>query len=306
MVTVLLAVYNGERYLAQQINSLLEQTVKDIKIIIRDDGSCDRSAEIISDFAKRYPEKISVISGAPTGSALGNFSQLVKSADDDYIMFCDQDDVWLPEKIEKTLSVMQTAEKQTPDTPILVHSDVSVVDSNLHIVSPSFFEYQRLYQDNVCLPRLLVQNYVTGCTVMINRALLDICGEIPDDCAMHDWWLALVAVIFGRIVCIDEPLMLYRQHGDNQVGAKSSHGMAYIRNKLATLDKVRTNYNITYTQARRLNERYRERMNRSQCEILDAYCLMPQKNKLQKIRLMNKYGFKKGTTLRIIGQYFLM
>ncbi len=304
MVAVLLAVYNGEKYLEQQIISIINQTVTDLKIFIRDDGSSDDSVKIIDEYCQKYPEKISKVEGHPTGNAKQNFAELLKFVDSDYIMFCDQDDVWLPQKIEKTLAAMKSVEDGK--TPILVHTDLKVVDDNLNVISKSFFEFQKLIQNDITLPKLLVQNYVTGCTMMINRVLAEKCKQIPPQCIMHDWWIALVAIAFGEIVCLEESTMLYRQHSGNQVGAKASYGIAYIKRKLATLNEVRKNYNATYIQAKALLDCYREELNSIQKEILQTYCNMQNMKKFKKIRTMQKYGFKKCTKLRVIGQYFLM
>ena len=306
MVTVLLAVYNGEKYLKAQIDSLLNQTVKDIKIIIRDDGSTDNSPFIINEYCKKYSQIVSKLSGKATGSAKCNFAELLYNCDDDYIMFCDQDDVWLPQKVEKTITAMKSAEGENRETPVLVHSDLKVVDQDLNVISNSFFEFQRLNQDSITLPKLLVQNYVTGCTVMINRALKQKCGKIPNECVMHDWWLALTAQLFGKIVCISEPLMLYRQHSGNQVGAKASYGIALIKRKLATLNKVRENYNATYSQAQAILDKYADQIENQERKLLEIYISIPHKNKFKRIHLVRKYGFKKGTRLRVIGQYILM
>lgn len=304
MVTVLLAVYNGEKYLEQQITSILNQSVKDVKIIIRDDGSTDASCDIINLFCNKYPNVISKIEGTPTRSAKQNFAKLLECCDDDYIMFCDQDDFWLPQKIEKTLLAMQKAE-QDKDTPILVHTNLKVADQKLNVVSPSFFEFQQLDPKDLTLPRLLVQNYVTGCTVMINRALAKKCGEIPKQCIMHDWWLALVAVLFGKIVCVDEPTILYRQHENNQVGAKASYGFDFIKRKLLTLNQVKQNYKATYLQAKTLLDCYESELSQAQKDIINVYCKIPAMSKIKKIKTIQKFGFKKCTRLRVIGQYFL-
>ena len=304
MITVLLAVYNGEKYLKEQIESLLNQSIKDIKIVIRDDGSTDNSAEIISFYCNQYPDKITSIIGVPTGSAQKNFAELLRQCDSDYIMFCDQDDIWLPQKIEKTLNAMKLAE-QSGTKPALVHTDLKVVNQELSEIAPSFFEFQKLVQKDITLPKLLVQNYVTGCTVMINRALKEKCGQIPNDCIMHDWWLALVAVLFGELVCVSEQTMLYRQHEDNQVGAKAAYGLSFVKRKLQTLDKVRENYNATYTQAKALLSRYGDVLDDEQRNIIEKYCDIPKMNKFKKIRTIKKYGFKKCTRLRVMGQYFL-
>lgn len=305
MVAILLAVYNGEKYLKEQLESILSQTYTDIKIIIRDDGSKDKSPSIIDEYCQNYPQKIIALSGEPTGGAATNFAALLNECDADYIMFCDQDDVWLPDKIEKTISAMKEAENGG-EVPVLVHSDLKVVDQNLNIISPSFFSFQQLKQNSVTLSRLLVQNYVTGCTIMINRALKQKCGMIPDGCIMHDWWLALVAEIFGKMVCLEETTMLYRQHSNNQVGAKAAYGFSFIRRKLATLDKVRENYNATYAQAKLLLDCYGESLDDSSREIIQKYCSMQSMRKCKKIHTMRKYDFKKCTRLRVIGQYILM
>lgn len=305
MVAILLAVYNGEKYLKEQIESILSQTFTDFKIIIRDDGSKDNSPQIIEKYCEKYPQKIFALTGNATGSAAKNFAALLQECDEDYIMFCDQDDVWLPEKIEKTLAAMKNAE-ENPEIPVLVHTDLQVVDGDLNVISPSFFNFQQLKQNKVTLPRLLVQNYVTGCTIMINRALKQKCGKIPDECIMHDWWLALTAVLFGKLVCVQEPTMLYRQHANNQVGAKAAYGLSFIKRKLATLDRVRANYNATYTQADALFKQYENDVDDLSREIIKRYCLMQNMRKCKKIRTMRKYDFKKCTRLRVIGQYIIM
>ena len=305
MITVLLAVYNGEKYLREQIDSILFQTVKDIKILIRDDGSCDNSLKIIEEYKARFPETIDVLSGEPTKSACGNFAELLKAAEGDYFMFCDQDDVWNPDKIEKTLRAMRSLEKDFAG-PVLVHSDLAVADSTLNIISASFFEYQGLAKSEDRLSRLLVQNCVTGCTVMINRPLLEKCGDIPNGCAMHDWWLALVACLFGKIGFIDRPLILYRQHGNNQVGAKSAKGIGFIKRKLQDINTVKKNYAATYMQANLLKERYADSMKEEDLEIINAYCSIPTLCKAKRIKTLRRYGFFKSTRLRILGQYIFV
>lgn len=284
---------------------MIEQTYKDIKIVVRDDGSTDNSCAIIDDFCKEYPDKIFRATGSPTGSAKQNFACLLEECDSDYIMFCDQDDVWLPDKVEKTMIAMKTAEENT-DIPVLVHTDLKVADQNLNIISDSFFEFQKLTQNDITLPKLLVQNYVTGCTVMINRALKNVCGKVSDGCIMHDWWLALIAVITGKLVCVKEATMLYRQHSNNQVGAKASYGFAYIKRKLSTINEVRGNYRATYLQAAALLESYDGILSEEQKKIITAYCEIPNKSKFGRISIMRKYGFKKCTLIRVIGQYLLI
>ena len=198
MITVLLAAYNGEKYLSEQLDSLLGQSFNDFKILIRDDASTDNTVKIAEEYCEKYPDKIALIKGEGTGSACRNFFELIKAVDDDYVMFCDQDDVWLPEKIAKTFKKMRETESENAALPVLIHSNLKVVDRNLNVISDSFFEFQAISPERDSLNNLLMQNNVTGCTVMINRKMLELAKEAPDNCVMHDWWLALLACIFGK------------------------------------------------------------------------------------------------------------
>lgn len=231
MVEILLAVYNGEKYLRQQLESIDNQSYKNWKLVIRDDGSKDGSLIIAQHFKEKYSAgKVEIYQNeTPTGSAKNNFLKLLKDADSDYVMFCDQDDVWHPRKIEYTLKAMKQLEMQTDKVPILIHSDLYVVNQSLEIISKSFRKYQNL-PHKMKVNQLIVQNSVTGCTVMINRALLDKMKKV--DCAdkivMHDYWAALIAGIFGKVLYIDKPLIKYRQHYDNSVGASNARSIKYL------------------------------------------------------------------------------
>ena len=232
MVTVLLATFNGEKFLEEQLNSLLNQSFSDFRIVIRDDGSTDNTLEIIERYKGISPEKIEICpSGEPTHSAAGNFFKLIELYNDDYIMLCDQDDCWLPDKIEKTLAAMKkTEENFGNDTPILVHTDLKVVDEKLKIINNSFIKLQGLSPNFCELNNLLMQNCVTGCTSMFNKALLEKLFILPSTVAMHDWWIALIAAAFGKIVFLNESTILYRQHSNNEVGAKNVNDFSFIMN----------------------------------------------------------------------------
>lgn len=305
MISVLLATFNGEKFLKEQIDSLLEQTYKDFKIIIRDDGSTDSTNEIIESYAVKYPEKISVIKGEPTGSSLGNFFELLSACPEGYAMLCDQDDFWCSDKIEKTFNAMRKKEEEAGEnTPILVHTDAFVADSELNIISESFIKFEALSPDFNKLNNLLVQNNVTGCTVMINNALLKLVRKRPENCVMHDWWIALVACLFGETVFVNEPLMYYRQHGNNQVGAKQATGINFIVTKFKNRKNVKKNYLDAYSQANSLLKEFSSELKKEDRKIISVYAAMPCLSKAEKIKAINKYSFKKNTALRNIGQYF--
>ncbi len=307
MLTVLLATYNGEKYLKEQIESLLSQTYSDFQILIHDDGSTDGTMAIINSYMTKYPEKIKYLEGEKCGGACQNFSFMLSKCDSEYIMFCDQDDVWFPDKIEITMDSMREAERISPNLPVLVHGDLTVTDGDLNVIDKSFFHFQSINGKRATFSHLLVQNYVTGCTVMINRNLKDKCGEIPRECAMHDWWLALVCSLFGEIVFINRPLLYYRQHEGNKVGAKVSHGIGYIKRKLMNFGEMRDNYLKTYVQARILRTRYiKDNVSPENLKILNAYCNMSELGKIGRIKIMRRYDFRKSTKLRVFGQYIMI
>lgn len=229
-VDILMATYNGELFVEEQIDSILHQTHQNFHLIIRDDGSTDRTRLLIKQKAQQFPEKIRFIDSQERFGVVGNFSALMEHAKADYILFSDQDDVWLPEKVSKTLQRMQELEtKYGPETALLVHTDLQVVDQNLQQIAPSFWSYSRLSpKKSGELPRMLMQNVVTGCTIMINKPLLLLATPVPSGVIMHDWWIGLVASALGKMDCIDEPTILYRQHAKNQVGAKNKSILSLI------------------------------------------------------------------------------
>lgn len=234
-VAILLATYNGERYLSEQLDSILSQSYSNFTIFISDDCSSDKTKIIISEYMKRYPSKIVDIGNTVHfGSAKKNFINLLFTVESDLFLFCDQDDIWSSNHVEKLISCYNTICKEN-DIPILIHSDLTVVDSQLQIISKSFFRYSRLpkYQNK----RLyFIQNNVTGCTCLINKQLKDFVFQDEKklfssyDCIpMHDLFFAIIASYFGRIIFLDESLIQYRQHENNSVGAKSVTSLSYIR-----------------------------------------------------------------------------
>jgi glycosyltransferase involved in cell wall biosynthesis len=223
-IDILLATYNGGKYLRQQLDSIIGQTNSTWRLIIRDDGSTDNTLDIIEEYWTLHPDHIILMHG--NGENIGvvrNFSLLLDLATADYVMFCDQDDIWLPEKITSTLEKMLETEKQYGNAmPLLIFTDLIIVDEDgSGVRADSFWEYQQLEPDSVTrLNRLLLQNIPTGCTIMINRALREKGRPIPAEAAMHDWWLTLVAAVFGSNVYLPQATVRYRQHGMNVCGVE--------------------------------------------------------------------------------------
>lgn len=216
-VQIALATYQGARFLPAQLDSLFAQSYADFSILIADDGSTDGSRTIIADYMARYPGRIRLLSfGDPAGSALGNFRRLADHLDADYAMFCDQDDVWLPDKISRSLAAMRSAEAcSAAATPVLVHTDMIMADAKLAPVRASFWRATRMDPTRRRLREILVENSTAGCTMLANRPLYQLARPIPPQATMHDHWLALVAAAFGRIEYLDRGTLMFRRHDAN-------------------------------------------------------------------------------------------
>jgi glycosyltransferase involved in cell wall biosynthesis len=237
-VQVLLATYNGARFLREQIESILSQTYENVHLLARDDGSSDETPAILQEYARRFPQQFHLLRPDSTNQGVVvNFVCLMKAATANYICFADQDDVWSPDKIEKNYQAMAKLEERAdPGTPLLVFSDLSVVDENLNLLFPSFWSCMGIDPARVhSINRILGRGVVTGCTMMINRALLELSTLIPEDVCLHDRWIALVASALGHANFIAEPLVRYRQHGRNAVGLGQSGDSTPLLNRLSFL-----------------------------------------------------------------------
>lgn len=218
----MLATYNGAQFLEELLDSLFAQTRQDFTLLVADDGSTDGTPAILADYARRYEGRIRMLPASPgPRGALANFARLLDGASGDYVLLCDQDDVWLSDKIEASVDGMQSLEARSPPgTPLLVHTDLVVVGRDLEVLGPSFFRYAGIDPHRNDLTALLLANVATGCATIVNRALYERARPIPREAMMHDHWLALVAAACGAMEAIDRPCILYRQHGRNLIGAK--------------------------------------------------------------------------------------
>ena len=226
-----MATYNGAKYIDEQINSIINQTLDDWTLIISDDNSSDGTVSILKKYEKS-DSRIKVITSETNIGVVRNFEKLMNyAADYSYVMFCDQDDVWLNTKIETTYKAMKELEDAFPDEPVLVYCEKTEVDESLNKIITK----NRKYSDT--LSGLLAQNHIYGCTVMINHSLLNISKNIPYYIENHDYWLALQASLFGRIKNIPSSLILYRQHSNNITGGISNHNLVSKIKKWSMINK---------------------------------------------------------------------
>ncbi len=337
MIAILLATYNGEKYLKEQIDSILSQmdrVPEKCVVYVHDDGSTDGTCEILKEYAVSYPGKVELLEGPPQGGSTKNFMFLLKEVEADYYMFSDQDDVWLPEKIEREYEEM----KKLEDSPAMVFSDMKVVDEDLQVIDESFYSYSNLNPHRTKLKELILENVVSGCCMLFNRRLRDLALRYSDleKIKWHDWWITEIAAavsgnnefnvdsekeMFGgtesensgskttesnpyessvginigpkiektTISYISEPLMLYRQHGTNAVGATEDVSLHRITKKLSMIlggkqsEQTRTFIREAVDQAKQLLG-LKEDISEDAYNIIKALTDFDNQGKLQKIQ----------------------
>lgn len=220
-IWIVLSTYRPNRHLEAQIESIRAQRHANWRLLIRtDDGDPETAARLLDIAA--LDDRIDVLDDDDRErlGTTASYSRLLECArrrGAQWVALADQDDLWRPEHLASGISIL-TAQ---PEIPTMVHGDLEVIDDQDRILSDSFFRYQNVHHEAKNPLRVLVlQNFVTGCSSFVNGSLLDWALPIPGEAVMHDAWLAACAAASGRILCTDAPTVRYRQHADNQVGAK--------------------------------------------------------------------------------------
>lgn len=304
-VSIVMATYNGAHYLEEQIESILANTYDGWTMEICDDGSTDRTLSIIEHYQELYPNKIKFHPNEEQLGVTRNFLEGAMRAEGEYVMFCDQDDVWLPEKIEKTLKFMKERERLSGEnTPIAVFTDAKVVDGALRNINSSFYAYNKLDTKKIDLPHLLVENKMIGCTTMINRGILDKIIEFPNFARYHDWWIALISVVFGEIAFLNESTMLYRQHSKNMVGSQSF--FAYVIDRIKNIKKQKESLIKTEKQAWEFCEIYKKYLLEEQRQIIWDFANIRSENLIERRDRLFRHKLWKTGMARNIGLFFLI
>lgn len=237
MVSIVMATYNGEKYLRQQLDSILQQTYQHFELIVVDDASTDKTLSILNEYAA-LDDRIHVFPAEKNLGLVANFERGLKLAKGDFIALSDQDDIFRKDKIERLLNAL----KYHPDCDLVV-SDLSLIDEENNEFALSMRRYQGLKpRQGKPFRRLLHSNFATGCAMMFRRRLLELAIPFPPDCMFHDWWLAVVASSTkgGGIYLVKEPLTAYRQHSSNVIGAKKAISTEDIIHRIKAKPSGRT------------------------------------------------------------------
>jgi glycosyltransferase involved in cell wall biosynthesis len=307
-ISIALCTYNGERYLKEQLDSFLRQKLLPYEIVACDDASTDSTVEILEDFARTAPFPIRIYRSEHNLGLIQNFSKAASLCTGDYVAFSDQDDIWLPDRLNASFHRMKEAEREYgSDIPLLVYSDLSLIDSEGRCIRPSFMKYQKMWHsDHGLLRILLAQNTIAGNTSLCNKVLMQVSLPFPEVITNHDGWFALVAASIGKIFFIPEALVLYRQHESNAVGAGPTQkvNIRYIRYILNHIIEEFSLTSITMMeinkylyQAKELQKRLNER-SRKAPSILNIYIEALEQGGLMAARILiiNKirpFGFIK-------------
>lgn len=285
---ILLATYNGEKYLKEQLDSLTKQTYKHWSLLVHDDGSTDTTIEIIRHYAK-HDKRIKILDDGILGlGAANNFIHLLKHADADIIMFCDQDDIWLPDKIE----VMVNSIKDVTG-PAMVYSNANSYKSG-KVLSEKVIMFHATKLNNT----LFLNGGVHGCLQIINRALRNLVVEYRGYVCMHDHLITLAAVSFGSVKYIDRALMNYRQHSENVTLGYETNVLKKVKNFINSDVGVVDIDHYKATQA--FYEYYKNSMSSEQRKIFSAYFSFIVSPFWKRLKIIYKYKFKIGRTVYIL------
>jgi glycosyltransferase involved in cell wall biosynthesis len=301
MIIILLSTYNGEKYLKEQLDSIFSQSYKNFEIIARDDGSSDETINILKSYNIKILDTDKNLGAKLSFSTLLDYA--VKNTDAKYFMFCDQDDIWKNEKIEKTIGTMKELEKVSSDLPLLVHTDLEVVDENLNLLAKSFWKYEKRDPSLNSINRLIIQSTVTGCTMMINRKLAEMSLPISENSIMHDWWISMLATSFGKIAYLEESTISYRQHSSNDTGSKK-FGLKLILNMaidFLIFDELYKHLDRNIKQAESFLNQYESLLDVDTKNMLRDFVSIKEKSFLEKRKILLKHDILKQGIIKNLG-----
>ena len=307
-IKILLACYNGEKYISTQLDSIINQSYSNWELLISDDGSSDNTLSIIKEFCAK-DNRIYIINESLTKQgACQNFGNLLKTALDiewDFVMFADQDDFWYENKIQLTLDSMLDGGNSSK-VPKLVYTDFEYADDELNPL-PKETDNNISAWKEPNLQRLLAQNNIYGCTMMINRSLAEKASPIPVFAENHDYWITMVAALIGEIVHLKKRTILYRQHSNNVSGHYSNNSFKkrfqrYYRRNVQLEKMIR----MRFEMAGELYNRFFKDISESNQKLLLEYSNFEKKKGIERVSFCLEKGIEKNSILQNLAFYYLL
>lgn len=287
MIDILMATYNGGRYIRNQILSLQQQTYEDWRLLVRDDGSSDNTLEIVKSFMDNDPRIILIKDDLGNLGAGKCFLELTKYAQADYVMFCDQDDIWFEKKIQMLHNA--AVEKLIPERPGFVYCDGYAYSDKLGLITAS--SISRVHAKNLRELLFLNAGY-QGCSIFFNRSLCKMLANYKADYFyMHDDVTTLIAHTFGDVYFINKSLMLYRQHEGNVTGNIQFGLMLFLKRVFSGAPVISDRH---YKEKDAFYNAYRNDMNDSDEALFKEYLRFPFVGFLRRVQIVVSNGFTEG------------
>lgn len=218
---ILLSTFNGEKFLSQQLDSILQQDYNDFILYVRDDCSIDSTMEILLSYQRKFDNIIILDNNNLRLGAKSSFYYLLKNVEAKFYFFCDQDDIWKRDKMSLQIDKIESLD-HISNLPIVIFHDLSLINESSDLICDSFWERHKFQFNNINLDSFYVQNKITGCTCLINESMkMNMLKFNPDDILMHDHVISLIAYGFGKAICMSSKLVLYRDH-NSSVTSKTS------------------------------------------------------------------------------------
>jgi len=306
MIEILLSVYNGEKHLEEQLESLLSQDYSDTVITVRNDCSADGTVDILNKYIDKYPQKIRMITTPSNGhSTVFSYGELMRNANTatgTYYAICGQNDVWKPTKLTAELTALKALEAQTsPRTPILVHCDAEICDSGMGRVSTSLADHANLRTDKFTLKQALAENPVIDETCLINQAMLNLCKNIPENAVSVGWWIALSAAAFGKIGYCRDSLLRKRFSGTAEIEACAGKD-AFLAKHTDLLKGHTFETKKSYYQAQEFLQANEKGLTDANRAAASGYAAFISANKFAKMSGIVFGGYRKKGFFKVLGQ----
>lgn len=306
IVSIALATYNGEKYLREQLDSILNQEFKDFILYISDDGSSDGTLKIIDEYVVKDNRVKLFPNHEPNKSACKHFLYMLENIQSDLYLFCDQDDVWTKDHIGIFVEKYKCLSDDEKNLPVLVHSDLKIVDSDLNVISPSLFEYSHLPKNPDS--RFYFQlNNVTGCACMINNELKNYAlkniatlNENLSKVLMHDHFFATIASEFGKKIFVSKITVLYRQHGTNVCGIGEGWNLKSFIKKIFSYSQHKISYSQYKIFAGFFAEYFKENLPEKEYKSLISYSKLEKRCKFSRLLFLARNGFFKTGLIRSV------
>ena len=319
-IVVCMATYNGEKFISEQIDSILNQSYSDFSLYISDDGSTDETLSIINRYINLDDRIILLNKHDSTGSAKKNFLYLLEHVEGDLFLFCDQDDIWTNDHIELLINSYNDLDEKTKENPVVVHADCKIVNQNLDIISESLYDY--LNFPPICYNKnfYFMYNNVTGGVSLINNVMKRFVFnnkkclyENLDSIFMHDMFFATIAAYFGKIISLDSKIQFYRQHESNVVGVSNAKSKKLLMKKIINIvfnNKFKSYYEI-HNKTIENSKKYAEfflnyyflQISDMDKNIIETFINIKKLTKLNRIKFLIRNGFTKKSFYRNFGLF---